>query len=752
MNERFVLKNGFIVMAVVLLSSLFVPIITNEPTEHQFEGISNHQLSSDAPHLETSSVVLPLTINDEAYIDTSISVDSMGYVHMISSEFYYDDGVIGSSLIYTTNSTGSWISTPIDDDGQTTHSSMDIDSNDKIHIAYQSNNGYLKYATNVNENWEMSIIQDVHPDMEVGISNDIFVDENNNVHVSYVNELNENVETFGSSDELIMYANNIEGFWNITESPERISTVYDTSIVTDSEMHVYIGFYTFDYFMIKHNNSQDGEWRTSFALTSASSKFSFEIDSQDVIHISYVLGTNRLGYASESSDNLPTGPGNYFETTIIDNDLGYYGGKNSMTIDSRDNLHVAYYDDTGLSIKYATMKDDGVWNISSIESINQIDTYYSSIDIEVQNNGDAHMFYQNWQWSDAGSREGLMKYSKISYLDLDGDGVIYIFDQCPEINATGFDLDADGCIDDDDGDGIRNGLDQCEGHDDSIDVDQDDIVDGCDNLIDNDGDGVANDIDQFPEDSTETNDTDGDGVGDNTDNDDDDDGAVDSEDAFPKNASESDDTDGDGIGNNEDDDDDNDGYSDDLETSFAENSLCRSDPLNSESTPMNNSEINSSDYAYILLGKRGECDIYYDLDGDEVVDRRDFCPDEYAKTSSGCPDSEVIEPSESSDSTSNTTVIISSSIGIAILIASIALVVIRRRRSTELDDQFDDNDDYHDVMTSSFNSPVTDSSLQLPSATARGEITDGYETIEFPEGSGNWFYRDHDTGKWTEWL
>ena len=127
----------------------------------------------------------------------------MGYVHMISSEFYYDDGVVGSSLLYTTNSTGSWISTPIDDDGQTTHSSMDIDSNDKIHIAYQSNNGYLKYATNINENWEISIIQDVHPDMEVGISNDIFVDENNHVHVSYVNELNENVETFGSSDELI---------------------------------------------------------------------------------------------------------------------------------------------------------------------------------------------------------------------------------------------------------------------------------------------------------------------------------------------------------------------------------------------------------------------------------------------------------------------------------------------------------------------------------------------------------------------
>ena len=93
-----------------------------------------------------------------------------------------------------------------------------------------------------------------------------------------------------------------------------------------------------------------------------------------MIHITYVIGSRTLGYASQSADNLPTSSSDYFETTIIDQNLGYYGGKNSMTIDSKNNLHVAYYDDENLAIKYATMRDNGLWNISSIDSINQIDT------------------------------------------------------------------------------------------------------------------------------------------------------------------------------------------------------------------------------------------------------------------------------------------------------------------------------------------------------------------------------------------
>lgn len=69
---------------------------------------------------------------------------------------------------------------------------------------------------------------------------------------------------------------------------------------------------------------------------------------------------------------------------------------------------------------------------------------------------------------------------------------------------------------------------------------------------DSDGDGVVDSDDAFPNDATETLDTDGDGIGNNADTDDDGDGVPDSSDAFPLDSNESADSDGDGTGDNAD--------------------------------------------------------------------------------------------------------------------------------------------------------------------------------------------------------
>ena len=79
--------------------------------------------------------------------------------------------------------------------------------------------------------------------------------------------------------------------------------------------------------------------------------------------------------------------------------------------------------------------------------------------------------------------------------------------------------------------------------------------------LDTDGDGVGDNSDAFPNDASETLDSDGDGVGDNSDVfpfnaleslDSDGDGVGDNTDAFPNDANETTDTDGDGIGDNSD--------------------------------------------------------------------------------------------------------------------------------------------------------------------------------------------------------
>ena len=74
-------------------------------------------------------------------------------------------------------------------------------------------------------------------------------------------------------------------------------------------------------------------------------------------------------------------------------------------------------------------------------------------------------------------------------------------------------------------------------------------------LYDADLDGIPNTEDAFPRDSSEWNDNDSDGIGDNSDIDDDNDGFNDSEDYFPFDPQENADNDLDGIGDNLDPDD-----------------------------------------------------------------------------------------------------------------------------------------------------------------------------------------------------
>lgn len=107
-------------------------------------------------------------------------------------------------------------------------------------------------------------------------------------------------------------------------------------------------------------------------------------------------------------------------------------------------------------------------------------------------------------------------------------------------------------------------------------VEQDTDHDGVKNNTDNDddNDGTADGEDAFPLNSKEQKDTDGDSIGDTQDEDDDNDGIKDSEDGLPLDSSDSVDTDHDGIGDKQDNDDDGDGLQDEEETQST-----KTDPL-----------------------------------------------------------------------------------------------------------------------------------------------------------------------------
>ena len=140
-------------------------------------------------------------------------------------------------------------------------------------------------------------------------------------------------------------------------------------------------------------------------------------------------------------------------------------------------------------------------------------------------------------------------------------------DQCPQTDALPWDRDGDGCIDDTDQDGVLDPEDQCQGHDDRIDSDQDGLIDGCDAFVDADEDGVedsidtclghddAIDVDQdgTPDGCDALIDNDGDGVANDEDQCDGHDDTVDQDnDAIPDACDALIDNDGDGVTNDED--------------------------------------------------------------------------------------------------------------------------------------------------------------------------------------------------------
>ena len=83
--------------------------------------------------------------------------------------------------------------------------------------------------------------------------------------------------------------------------------------------------------------------------------------------------------------------------------------------------------------------------------------------------------------------------------DSDGDGVIDADDRCPNQNASEADDDGDGCLDDDDGDGVLNDDDDCPFTDPDETVNANGCSEGQLSVLDTDNDGVSNLDDQCPE-------------------------------------------------------------------------------------------------------------------------------------------------------------------------------------------------------------------------------------------------------------
>ena len=329
-------------------------------------------------------------------------------------------------------------------------------------------------------------------------------------------------------------------------------------------------------------------------------------------------------------------------------------------------------------------------------------------------------------------------------IDSDGDGVGDNSDAFPSDANETMDTDGDGVGDnsdafpsdanetmDTDGDGVGDNSDVFPSDaNETIDSDGDGVGDNSDafpsdanETMDTDGDGVGDNSDAFPSDANETMDTDGDGVGDNSDVfpsdanetiDSDGDGVGDNSDAFPSDASETLDTDGDGVGDN------SDVFPSDANETIDSDSDGEGD--NSDAFPSDASET-------------------LDTDGDGVGDNSDAYPDDASRT-------------VKQESSSLILVLI-----IAFFcLAGVGFALFKRNSSSEkkiipleapvdsIDEQISEDQNEH-VET-----PEVPKTPESPSITETGVTgDDGFEWLEFPEGSGSYFYRVPGENQWAKW-
>ena len=204
------------------------------------------------------------------------------------------------------------------------------------------------------------------------------------------------------------------------------------------------------------------------------------------------------------------------------------------------------------------------------------------------------------------------------------------------------------------------------------------------------------------------------------------------------------------ISSNEDEDDDNDGFSDEHELSFDIDSPCRSDPLDANSTPHNNSVINSIENFHSVSYWWGYCEVYLDSDGDGIMDWEDSCPDSfgdlgYESETPGCSSESDEEMKSSSDDS-----LMTYGIGIGVIVAIILVVFfIRKGGDSVLEESVEDESGLQEEspLIETTNSP--DLFSESPPENATGMLNDdGYYWIEWPISSGKWYYRVPDETVW----
>lgn len=315
------------------------------------------------------------TVDTEGATYTSLEIDAQDRIHIAYCE--WDEVIWGcSSLKYAVKDDSGWTTERIEGSGEVDWAlSLALDSSSNAHICYTGRGYGLQYADNTNGNWRFEIVDE---DTASGDFCQIAADDTDNLHIAYAQR----------RDEDLKYATGEYGNWNIETIGSEGSVGGHISFVLDEDGNAYIGHTDWAEDQLLFTSNKQGSWiqevveSATFRCCSA-----IDLDQDSNVHMSYFSGAG-LGYSvkneesgvwtSEAIDAIPY-------TTIW---------WNSLKMDDQGVPHISYSDMETEQLGYVS-NSNGDWFKLELDHYSPSVGDFNSLAID--SNGDIHISYSDWQ-------------------------------------------------------------------------------------------------------------------------------------------------------------------------------------------------------------------------------------------------------------------------------------------------------------------------------------------------------------------
>jgi len=273
---------------------------------------------------------------------SSCSVFGMdGFGHASSIDKY------SHVLKYSWQDADGWQSLDLDSDSIVFYTSLDLDSNDAVHIGYYSTNPVaFNYTTNSSGSWQTTTIEN-----DTGQYCCLKVDNFNHIHAVYMSSLSTECH----------YAFNNGSTWTIeTLAPPTETIAGHLDLTIDNTGNPHISFFNNTSMTLGYGHRNADGWEFDMNVDSdylSGEYTSIALSNQGYPYISYC--------ETQSDDNLRFARwnGSQWDIILINNDPSWTGSFTSLQIDDDNYAHIACVSAGYNSLFYYYESSDG-WHVS----------------------------------------------------------------------------------------------------------------------------------------------------------------------------------------------------------------------------------------------------------------------------------------------------------------------------------------------------------------------------------------------------